>query len=147
MSQSSDSFAIPKSAVRTVFTAAAAVVILVILAVLFVALARAVATPADPVGSAINPNEYQAVFLTNGQTYFGKLTAPGGDFYYLRKVYYLAQQKSLQTGKPSGETLVKLGNEIHGPEDLMVINRKAILFIENLKPTGKVSQAINHSAP
>lgn len=123
-----------------------ALLLVAILAVLAVAAARAI-QPGDSLAAAINPNEYQAVFLNNGQAYFGKLSAPGGDFYYLRKVFYLAQQKPLQAGKASGETLVKLGNEIHGPEDLMVINRSQILFVENLKPGGKVSQAINHYSP
>jgi len=40
---------------------------------------------------------------------------------------------------------VKLGSEIHGPEDLMIINRAQILFVENLKPSGRVSQAIRSS--
>jgi hypothetical protein len=39
--------------------------------------------------------------------------------------------------------LTKLGGEIHGPEDLMVINRSQILFVENLKPSGEVSKAIS----
>jgi hypothetical protein len=83
--------------------------------------------------------------LTNGQVYFGKLTAPGGDFYDLRKVYYLAAQASPQGGRAAPQRLIKLGNEIHGPEDLMVINRSQILFVENLKPSGKVSQAISRA--
>lgn len=145
MSTSSEAFTIPKSFVRQVATVVAALAVLLILALLFLAAARAVNTPNDPLASAINPHEYQAVFLTNSQVYFGKLTAPGGDFYYLRKVYYLAQQSSLQGGKPASPTLIKLGNEIHGPEDLMVINRHQILFVENLKPSGKVSQAITRS--
>jgi hypothetical protein len=97
----------------------------------------------DSLAPAINSSEYQAVFLTNGQIYFGKLTAPGGDFYYLRHIYYLQNQASVQGGKAVHPTLTKLGSEIHGPEDLMVINRSQILFMENLKPTGEVSKAIS----
>jgi hypothetical protein len=102
----------------------------------------AVATP-DALAAALNSSEYQAVFLTNGQIYFGKLTAPGGDYYYLRHIYYLQSQVSPQGGKTVQPSLTKLGGEIHGPEDLMVINRSQILFVENLKPSGEVSKAIS----
>jgi len=39
-------------------------------------------------------------------------------------------------------TLRKLGNEIHGPVDQMIINSDQILFWENLKDDGQVAQAI-----
>ena len=38
--------------------------------------------------------------------------------------------------------LVKLGKEIHGPEDEMIISRDQVLFYENLKTDGKVAQSI-----
>ena len=118
------------------------VAVLIVLGLIAGLLFRAL-TPSDPLASAINANEYQAVFLNNGQVYFGKLSAPGGDFYYLTKVYYLASQVSPQGGHATTRTtLVKLGKEIHGPEDKMIINRADILFVENLKPSGQVSRAI-----
>jgi hypothetical protein len=39
--------------------------------------------------------------------------------------------------------LIKLGNEVHGPEDSMVIERSQVLFFENLKNDGKVVDSIN----
>jgi hypothetical protein len=39
-------------------------------------------------------------------------------------------------------SLVKLGNEIHGPEDNMSVNLEHVLFVENLKPESKVVEAI-----
>ena len=36
----------------------------------------------------------------------------------------------------------KLGQEIHGPEDEMIISKDHVLFYENLKSDGKVSQSI-----
>ena len=40
------------------------------------------------------------------------------------------------------DPLTKLGGEIHGPEDKMIVNRQQVLFIENLKPDSKVVQLI-----
>ena len=42
----------------------------------------------------------------------------------------------------SNVQLIKLGNEIHGPEDNMIIARDQVLFFENLKNDGKVSATI-----
>jgi hypothetical protein len=102
-------------------------------------------------GSAKTAN-YQAVFLTNGQVYFGKISNPEGEYVNLKDIYYLQvgpQQGSTQGGtdqpaQQPGQTisLVKLGNELHGPEDEMHINRAQILFYEDLKESGQVVAAI-----
>jgi ABC-type Zn uptake system ZnuABC Zn-binding protein ZnuA len=39
--------------------------------------------------------------------------------------------------------LIKLGSEVHGPEDAMMIAKAQVLFYENLKPDGKVAQSIS----
>jgi len=41
--------------------------------------------------------------------------------------------------------VIKLGGEVHGPQDRMQINRQHILFVENLQDESKVVQAINKS--
>ncbi len=95
---------------------------------------------------------YQAVFLTNGQVYFGKVANKTSQFVTLTDIYYLQVNRNLQSPSENGETtantsdltLVKLGNELHGPQDEMQINRDHILFIENLKDSGKVVQAIEN---
>ena len=98
--------------------------------------------------AAINKNEYQAVFLTNGQVYFGKLKTISSDYLVLSNIYYLQVQQSVQDGTTTTTTdqnqaqLVKLGNELHGPEDQMQISSKQVLFWENLKTDGKVAQSI-----
>lgn len=38
--------------------------------------------------------------------------------------------------------LIKLGDEIHGPEDEMILSKDQVLFYENLKTDGKVAQSI-----
>ncbi len=48
-----------------------------------------------------------------------------------------------EQANPQGElSLVKLGNELHGPTDAMVVNRSHVLFVEDLKEESNVVQAI-----
>ncbi len=99
--------------------------------------------------SAVNTKDYQAVFLSNNMVYFGKLSNINDEYVKLTNIFYL-QVQNQQSGQTQSQTsttqpqlsLTKLGNELHGPEDSMYINKKEILFWENLKPDGKVSQAI-----
>jgi len=103
-------------------------------------------------GPGIDSSKYQAVFFTNGQVYFGKLQASGGDYIKLTDIYYLQSQQAggnEESGNPqetatdqSNVQLIKLGDEIHGPEDEMIISKSQVLFYENLKPDGKVAQSI-----
>ncbi len=92
-------------------------------------------------------NEYKAVFLGNGQVYFGRLFNERSQYAVLKEVFYLQITQAPQPLKP-GETpptninVVKLGGELHGPTDEMRINRDQILFIETLKSDSRVVQAI-----
>lgn len=93
-------------------------------------------------------DKYQAVFLTNGQVYFGKVAHVDDSYVKLSNIYYLQVQQQVQpTEEKKGEqpqvSLAKLGSELHGPEDTMYISRQQVLFWENLKTDGKVAKAIN----
>lgn len=94
-------------------------------------------------------NSRQAVFLTNGQVYFGYAKNEKSDPVVLSDVYYLQQvSNSLQTDTTKDTqtpkiNLIKLGSELHGPKDVLRINREQILFIEDMKSDSKVSQAIS----
>ncbi len=96
--------------------------------------------------------KYQAVFLTNGQVYFGHLTNVGSSYATLDDVYYIQQgQQGGASPAPAANannnlSLVKLGQEIHGPERTMQIASNQILFWENLKDDGKVVDAIKKGA-
>lgn len=98
--------------------------------------------------SQINKNEYQAIFLSNGQVYFGNLDTLTNTYFKLTDIYYLQAKQTVQpkqgdtASQPSNVQLVKLGQELHGPEDAMQINRDQVVFWENLKKSGKVTQAI-----
>ena len=96
--------------------------------------------------------DWQAVFLTNGQVYFGKVVKSNQAEVIVEDIYYLQVTQPLQQtaegekkANPQNElSLVKLGSELHGPTDAMHINRDQILFIEDLKDDSSVTQAINN---
>ena len=93
-------------------------------------------------------SKYQAVFMTNGQVYFGKLTKITGKYTELTQVYYLQVQQPVQpssgskTASDSQVSLTKLGNELHGPTDKMHISSDQVLFWEDLKDDSTVMKAI-----
>jgi hypothetical protein len=98
----------------------------------------------------IDTSKYQAVFFTNGQVYFGKLKSVNSGYMKLTDIYYLQAQSTENESENPQETsskssdvqLIKLGNEVHGPEDEMIISKDQILFFENLKGNGKVTDSI-----
>lgn len=98
----------------------------------------------------VDSSKYQAVFFTNGQVYFGKLQQLGNGYLKLTDVYYLQTQTTDEDStnpqstakEQQNTTLIKLGEEIHGPEDAMIVSKDQVLFYENLKKDGKVSQSI-----
>jgi len=93
----------------------------------------------------IGDNTYQAVFLTNNQVYFGKLSKQHSQYPILTDIYYLRVTQPLQPSQPNPNiNLVKLGDELHGPADRMEINRDQILFVEDLKDNSQVVQAIKN---
>lgn len=105
-------------------------------------------------GSSVFKSDFQAVFLTNGQVYFGKVGSVRPDFINLTDIYYLqavnvedtsalGQPPDVQAQPEQRLTLIKLGNEIHGPLDSMLINREHVIIIEDLKSDSRVVQAIN----
>jgi cytoskeletal protein RodZ len=132
------------------------IVVVVVIVVVWWLVAMHRNTTSNSEANAVNTSEYQAVFLTNGQVYFGKLKVVNPVYLKLTDIYYLQVQSSTSgttsasqlsdtssSSKGSSVQLVKLGNELQGPEDMMAINREQVLFWENLKPSGKVTQAID----
>lgn len=121
----------------------------------------------------LSESKYYAVFLSNGQVYFGNLMGYNTENPILKDIYYLQLAQSPQattegqqategevtegeatgaegqvleqpgqTTSDQGLTLIKLGEELHGPEDSMLLNKEQILFVEQLKDDGKVVKAI-----
>ena len=93
-------------------------------------------------------DKLQAVFLTNGQVYFGELDVVSKEYVKLTGIYYLQVQQPVQPQQPGGSpnfNLIKLGGELHGPEDEMFIPSERILFWENLRADSQVTQLINQT--
>lgn len=82
---------------------------------------------APSAGDVIDHGAYQAVFLTNGTSFFGKLQPQGDDWFLLTDVFYLSSSDQ------TGTQLIKRGNEAQGPKEPMIISRAQVLFIENLR--------------
>ena len=130
---------IPIGALRRIF-----VMLLVLIAlILLVLVARTqlfragISTLFAP-GSAevIDRSAYQAVFLTNGQTFFGKLQEQGGDWFTLTDIFYVSATDQGPT------QIIKRGNELQGPKEPMLISRAQVLFIENLRDDSEIVTAI-----
>lgn len=93
----------------------------------------------------VKKDKYQAVFLNGGQVYFGKIGDYTGKYLTLTDIYYLRVNQQVQPGQTTAAndvSLAKLGSELHGPEDQMVLNRSEVQFWENLKDDGQVVKAI-----
>lgn len=95
----------------------------------------------------INRDKYHAVFLNNNQVYFAKIIAYKTT-YVLTDIFYI--KESTEGGQLTIDTLsdnpqidlVKLGEELHGPKDEMIVPTNSIVFFEELKDEGKVVKAI-----
>ncbi len=127
----------------------------IVLAIVVIGLIVAAVLFRDKLGAGkkgdVKTAEYQSVFLTNGQVYFGKMSNANDSYVTLKDIFYLqvqnppiqgSQQQQAQSQAQPQLSLVKLGNELHGPVDEMHINRDQILFYEDMKADGKVIQAI-----
>jgi hypothetical protein len=99
---------------------------------------------------AIQNDKYQAIFLDSpdGQVYFGKMSVFNRDMYRLTDIYYVRVENPIQPQGTEAQqpniSLAKLGNELHGPQDVMYIARDKVLYWENLKDDGQVVTAITN---
>lgn len=102
-------------------------------------------------GNGVKKDQYQAVFMVDGQAYIGKLqNSPKSTYLRLTDVYTIQVQPGAAadaanagnsaTQQPS---LVKLGDQLAGAEDEIYLSRNQVSFWENLRDDGKVVQAIN----
>ena len=91
--------------------------------------------------------EYKAVFLDNGQIFFGKIEQTGLSYVVLKDVFYV-QSQVVQQEKDKKEVrniLIKRGSEWHGP-DLMYINTSHVVVIEPVSPNSRVAQLIKEAS-
>jgi hypothetical protein len=131
----SQAIVIPISALRRIFfTLLILIALIVLVLIVRTQLLRAgISTLFAPsAAEAIDHSAYQAVFLTNGATYFGKLQPQGDEWFLLSDAFYISASDE------TGTQLIKRGNEAQGPKDPMIISKAQILFIENLRDDGQI---------
>lgn len=94
----------------------------------------------------VDTKQMQAVFLNGGQVYFGNIKTINNQYMGIENIYYLRVNQQVQPNgtQSTGQdiSLVKLGCELHGPQDKMVVNQSQVIFWENLKSDGQVANAV-----
>jgi len=83
---------------------------------------------------------YQAVFLANGQTYFGRYYDRVGAYAKIEDVYYLQQVSGNDTSQAPDTRLLRRGGELHAPTHRMLIPKSAIQFVEDLTDASPIAQ-------
>lgn len=106
--------------------------------------------PINPGGQfpSIDRDKWQAVFLENDQVYFGKLKEYDEGYVVMRDVYYLRSASALDPvteEQTANLDLIKLGGEVHGPEDEIFIPKAQIVYFENMKKNSRVVESIMES--
>lgn len=92
----------------------------------------------------IDEDTYQAVHLSDGRVLFGQLDVIDRHNLSLNNVYYV--EDTSEDLKVNEATLVKHETKPYGPEGSVVINRDQVLFWENLKDTGLVTETIMNNS-
>lgn len=97
-----------------------------------------------PKGQQIETGQYQAVYLANGQMYFGKLQNTEGTYLYMKSPYMPDSTTSADqtTAADASSAIVRVKNQLWGPEDSIAIRADQVAFWQNLRDDSKVSQAI-----
>ena len=130
---------IPVGALRRVFLMLLVIIgLIMLILVVRTQLFRAGITTlfAPSAAEVIERDLYQAVFLTNGSTYFGRLQQQGDEWFVLTDVFYLS------VSEESAPQLIKRGSEPQGPREPMIIPQAQVLFIENLRDDSEIVAAI-----
>jgi hypothetical protein len=130
---------IPVGALRRVFLMLLVIIgLIMLILVVRTQLFRAGITTllAPSAAEVLERDLYQAVFLTNGSTYFGRLQQQGDEWFVLTDVFYLS------VSEDSAPQLIKRGSEPQGPREPMIIPQAQVLFIENLRDDSEIVAAI-----
>src|SRR5438105_13883220 len=78
----------------------------------------------DPFGGRVDPTRWQAVFLSNGEVYYGHLVAAGDDFYELRDAYFVVQAPAAQKGAPPTQQVRPIAQQFQNPEQSMLVAKR-----------------------
>ncbi|MDQ2912830.1 MAG: hypothetical protein M3T56_06195 [Chloroflexota bacterium] len=89
---------------------------------------------------SVGRGQYQAVFLANGQTYFGRYYDRIGAYAKIEDVYYIQQTQGSDPNAAPDTKIVRRGKELHAPSSRILIPKSAILFVEDLTDASPVAQ-------
>ena len=91
---------------------------------------------------------YQAVFLANGQVFFGRYYDRFGPYVKVASAYYIQQTSDpSDPSKPPESKIVRRGSELHGPPPEMLVPRGSVLFVEDLAASSPVAQFMARDRP
>ncbi|HET8884305.1 MAG TPA: hypothetical protein VFM68_02440 [Candidatus Saccharimonadales bacterium] len=94
---------------------------------------------------AIATDRYQVVYLVTGQIYFGKLQNTTGTYLTLKDVYTVqneADPSAPDSNVSSQSKIIKVSQQVYGPENSMAIRADQVQFWQNLRSDSKVANAI-----
>jgi hypothetical protein len=95
-----------------------------------------------PDGVRINSRGYQVVYLASGQAFFGKLQNTDGKYVVIKDAYTTQDQTGAQDNAQSQTAIVKVSQQVYGPEDSLSIKSDQVVFWQNLRSDSKIVQAI-----
>lgn len=129
-------------------------VILAILLILALGVIGWLVAPKLTGGLEFDTDKYQAVAVSDGQIYFGKVTPVDADHIRLTDAYYLQAEMTETTAateetapaQPGNVRLIKLSNKIYGPEDGIVLSKSQIVSYENLASDGQVAEWLKENS-
>ena len=93
-------------------------------------------------------NSYQAVFLSNGQLYFGKITEITNEYIMMDSPHFLqlAQEpgEQVESEVQPEMKLISIKDEFHKPKDFVMIEKSSVIFIEELRGASQIADAIEN---
>jgi hypothetical protein len=92
----------------------------------------------DFVYPSVGAARYQAVFLANGQTYFGHYLDRLGPYVKVENAFYITQQPTADETQTPESRPIRRGNELHRPLPFVLIPKTSILFVEDLRADSQV---------
>ena len=91
---------------------------------------------------------YQAIFLSNGQVYFGKISEITNKYVILNKPFFIKveqKQENLEEISDQPELkLISIKDEFHKPKDYMIIEKSSIILIEELDSSSQIVDIIGN---
>lgn len=83
---------------------------------------------------------YWAVYLDSGQIFYGRKDKQNQNYVTMNNVFYY--QPGVRSVKAENIRIIKVGTEIHQPQDYIYINKQHIERQEQLSDDSKVVEAI-----